>query len=151
MGGGGPLLPIDCANRIVRVFCKNGGWGPPAVYRNTRCSGSSGQRVVVFKHRTHRVRAGEGSGALAGPTLAIPNGNNSARHGRKCKLLSLLADGFIFALDSPRLFARKVANSGRRASASARAREGVADTVLRCPHESGGDDALWRGGGGRDS
>ena len=92
----------------------------------------------------------DGSGALAGPTLAIPNGNNSARHGRKCKAVRPLVNGFIFAVDSHALFIDAMENGGgdtrelKIATACRRAGGDSVSTFMPCGSGRSCADPSWR-------
>jgi hypothetical protein len=49
--------------------------------------------------------------------------NTSVRHARKCKAASPVGNGFIFALEFPRLSAREVGNGARQAQIHTRESE----------------------------
>jgi hypothetical protein len=106
---------------IVRFIRRKNGKGPPAILHNTSYRSSPMRRAVVLKdsgHRTGRRRSRVRS------RLVFANGDNSVRHARKCKAALPVANGFIFAVDFPRLFAREVGNSGRRTGGRATIRAG---------------------------
>src|SRR5205823_13827842 len=62
----------------------------------------------------------EGVPLPSAATHIVPAIRNSARHARKCKAPLAVGNGFIFAVDFPRLSARKVGNSARPAQIHAR-------------------------------
>jgi hypothetical protein len=99
--------------RATDSFAENRGGGSAAIYHSARCCGSPDRRAVEVKESVYRTRTAGRSRSRV-PALVLANGdNNSACHARKCKADSAMVDGFIFAVDFARLFAREVVNSGR--------------------------------------
>src|SRR3954468_10054527 len=89
-----------------------GGGSPPPICQHARCCGSRMRSAFEISESTHRgARTGGAGGRSAQRRLVLAIRNNSARHARKSKAVSPLVAGFIFPIDSSRLFAPRVANS----------------------------------------